>query len=89
MKKAMTSCSSPPARALLSRSCPAWAWSRLFTLRTVEDTLRIREFMDRERPKSVVLAGGGFIGLELAENLRELGMDVTIVAAAQAADESL
>jgi len=52
---------------------------RLFTLRTVEDTLRIRAFIDERCPRSVVLAGGGFIGLELAENLRELGMDVTIV----------
>ena len=58
---------------------PGTGIDRLFTLRTVEDTFKIREFIDRERPKSVVLAGGGFIGLELAENLRELGMDVTIV----------
>lgn len=52
---------------------------RLFTLRTVEDTLKIRQFIDREQPKSVILAGGGFIGLELAENLRDMGMDVTII----------
>ena len=52
---------------------------RLFTLRTVEDTLRIRAYIDEHHPRSAVLAGGGFIGLELAENLRELGMDVTIV----------
>ena len=51
----------------------------LFTLRTVEDTLRIKEYIDQNHPKSAVLAGGGFIGLELAENLRELGMEVTIV----------
>ena len=51
----------------------------LFTLRTVEDTFRIREFIDTHSPKSAVLAGGGFISLEVAENLRELGMDVTIV----------
>ena len=58
---------------------PGTGIDRLFILRTVEDTFKIREFIDRERPKSVVLAGGGFIGLELAENLRELGMKVTIV----------
>ena len=52
---------------------------KLFTLRTVEDTLRIKEFIQKHKPKSAVLAGGGFIGLELAENLRELGMDVTVV----------
>ena len=58
---------------------PGVGLDRVFTLRTVEDTLRIRSFIDEKCPKSVVLAGGGFIGLELAENLRELGMDVTIV----------
>jgi NADPH-dependent 2,4-dienoyl-CoA reductase/sulfur reductase-like enzyme/rhodanese-related sulfurtransferase len=52
---------------------------KLFTLRTVEDTLRIKNYIQKYKPKSAVLAGGGFIGLELAENLRELGMDVTIV----------
>lgn len=52
---------------------------QVLSLRTVEDTLKIRAFVDRRRPKSVVLAGGGYIGLELAENLRELGLHVTIV----------
>ena len=52
---------------------------RVFSLRTVEDTLRIAGFIDREQPRSAVLAGGGFISLELAENLRGRGLDVTIV----------
>ena len=52
---------------------------RVFTLRTVEDTFRIKKFIEENSPKSAVLAGGGFISLELAENLMELGMDVTIV----------
>jgi NADPH-dependent 2,4-dienoyl-CoA reductase/sulfur reductase-like enzyme/rhodanese-related sulfurtransferase len=52
---------------------------KLFTLRTVEDTLRIKGYIQKHKPKSVLLAGGGFIGLELAENLRELGLEVTIV----------
>ena len=52
---------------------------KLFTLRTVEDTFRIKDYINANRPKSVILAGGGFIGLELAESLRELNMDVTIV----------
>lgn len=58
---------------------PGVGLDKLFTLRTVEDTFKIKEYIDKNHPKSVVLAGGGFIGLELAENLRELGMDVTIV----------
>jgi len=52
---------------------------KLFTLRTVEDTFRIKDFVDQNKPKSAVMVGGGFIGLEVAENLRELGIDVTIV----------
>ena len=58
---------------------PGIGIDRLFTLRTVEDTFRIREYIRENRPESAVLAGGGFISLELAENLTELGMDVTIV----------
>ncbi len=58
---------------------PGLGIDKLFTLRTVEDTLKIKEYINKHKPKSVVLAGGGFIGLELAENLRDIGMDVTIV----------
>ena len=58
---------------------PGVGLERVFTLRTVEDTLRIHAFVERERPRSVVLAGGGFISLEMAENLRELGLEVTMI----------
>ena len=58
---------------------PGMDSDKLFTLRTVEDTFRIKEFVDQNKPKSAVMVGGGFIGLEVAENLREQGMDVTIV----------
>lgn len=51
----------------------------LFTLRTVEDTFKIKDYINQRQPKTAVIAGGGFIGLELAENLRALGIDVTIV----------
>ncbi|MGI6270261.1 MAG: FAD-dependent oxidoreductase [Candidatus Howiella sp.] len=52
---------------------------RIFTLRTVEDTLRIRAFLEREKPKTAVLAGGGYISLEMAENLTQMGVRVTVV----------
>lgn len=58
---------------------PGVGIKKVFTLRTVEDTFRMKEYIAENQPKSAVLAGGGFIGLELAENLKELGMDVTIV----------
>ena len=69
---------SPGARPVRP-SLPGIDSSRLFTLRTVEDTLAIRRFVELEHPRSAVLAGGGYIGLELAENLRDLGLEVTIV----------
>lgn len=69
---------SPGAKPTQPR-LPGVGLGKLFTLRTVEDTLRIKNYIDETKPKSVVLAGGGFIGLELAENLRHLGMEVTIV----------
>lgn len=51
----------------------------VFSLRTVEDTLKIHSFIEKNNPKSAVIVGGGFIGVELAENLCELGTRVTIV----------
>lgn len=53
--------------------------NNIFTLRTVEDTLKIKDYINTNKPRTAVVAGGGFIGLETAENLRELGIDVTIV----------
>lgn len=51
----------------------------LFSLRTVEDTYGIRQFVEERKPKRVVVVGGGFIGLEVAENLCELGINVTVI----------
>lgn len=69
---------SPGAKPTQPR-LPGVGIKKVFTLRTVEDTFHIKEYINKNQPKSAVLAGGGFIGLELAENLKELGMDVTIV----------
>lgn len=52
---------------------------KIYTLRTVEDTLRIREAATRDGVKSAVVIGGGFIGVETAENLKEVGLDVALV----------
>ena len=69
---------SPGAKPTQPR-LPGVGLEKVFTLRTVEDTLRIKNYIDVHHPRSAVLAGGGFISLEVAENLRELGMEVTIV----------
>ena len=60
-------------------SLPGLDNPKLFTLRTVEDTFKIKDFVNKTAPKSAVIVGGGFIGLETAENLRHLGLDVTMV----------
>lgn len=56
---------------------------KIFTLRTVEDTLKIKNYTNAHQPESAVVVGGGFIGIEAAENLRNLGINVTLVEAAE------
>ena len=52
--------------------------SNVFTLRTVEDTYNIKEFINQNNVKNTLIIGAGFVGLEMAENLTNLGIDVTI-----------
>ena len=51
----------------------------VFTLRNVPDTLKIKEYIEKSKPKSAVVIGGGYIGVEMAENLKEAGLDVSVV----------
>ena len=53
--------------------------SRIFTLRNVEDTFAIHAFIEQNAPRRAVVVGGGFIGLEMAENLTRQGIETTIV----------
>lgn len=52
---------------------------KVFTLRNIPDTLKIKEFIQNEKVKSAVIVGGGYIGIEMAENLYLAGLDVTII----------
>ncbi|MBM6918706.1 FAD-dependent oxidoreductase [Intestinimonas butyriciproducens] len=52
---------------------------RVFTLRNIPDTVKIRDYVDEEFPESAVVVGGGYIGVEMAENLKKAGLNVTIV----------
>ena len=54
---------------------------RIFTLRSVSDIDHIKEYLDTKRPERIIVVGGGFIGLEMAENLHARGSFVTIVEA--------
>lgn len=51
----------------------------VFSLRNIPDTYRIKEYINANGVKNVLVAGGGFIGIEMAENLRGLGLNVTLV----------
>lgn len=69
---------SPGARAVVP-DLPGIRHERIMTLRTVEDAFRIHDHVEREQPASAVVVGAGFIGLEMAENLRDRGIDVAVV----------
>ncbi len=51
----------------------------IFTLRNVSDTDRIKAFISQDHVRRAVIVGGGFIGLEMAENLKHAGIDVAVV----------
>ncbi|MFC4387087.1 CoA-disulfide reductase [Gracilibacillus marinus] len=53
--------------------------NNVFTLRNIPDTDRIKSFVDTNKPQKATVVGGGFIGLEMAENLVERGIEVTLV----------
>ena len=50
----------------------------VFTLRNIPDTLKIKEYIEKAEPKSAFVVGGGYIGVEMAENLSEAGLKVSI-----------
>lgn len=53
--------------------------SNVFTLRNIPDTFKIKNHIENEKPKTAVVVGGGYIGVEMAENLAKAGLDVSIV----------
>lgn len=54
---------------------------QLFTLRNIPDTDRIKAYIDKEKPQKAVVIGGGFIGLEMVENLKHQHLEVTLIEA--------
>lgn len=55
----------------------------IYTIRNVADTDKIKSFIDNRNPKSAIVVGAGFIGLEMAENLHKKGIFVSIVEMAE------
>jgi len=68
-----------PGAAAIRPPLPGIDLPGIFTLRTVPDSRRIREWIETRSAKRAVVVGGGFIGLEMAENLARRGIEVTIV----------
>lgn len=55
----------------------------LFTLRNIPDTDKIKAYVDNIKPKHATVIGGGFIGLEMAENLHARGINITLIEASE------
>jgi NADPH-dependent 2,4-dienoyl-CoA reductase/sulfur reductase-like enzyme/peroxiredoxin family protein/rhodanese-related sulfurtransferase/TusA-related sulfurtransferase len=72
---------SPGAKAL-KPGIPGIDHERIYTLRNIPDTDKIKAIVDSNNVKNAVVIGGGYVGVEMAENLRERGINVTIVEAA-------
>ncbi|MBW6458809.1 MAG: FAD-dependent oxidoreductase, partial [FCB group bacterium] len=61
------------------KSIPGIDAPNIFTLWNIPDTDAVKSYMDIHQPQRAVVVGSGFIGIEMAENLRELGLEVTLV----------
>lgn len=72
---------SPGAKALRP-GIPGIEDERIYTLRNIPDTDRIKTVVENKKPKSAVIIGGGFVGVEMAENLKEKGIKTSLVEAA-------
>lgn len=68
-----------PGAAPIIPDIPGISSANVFTLRNIPDTIKIKNYINTEKPKSAVVVGGGYIGVEMAENLSKAGLDVSIV----------
>lgn len=71
-----------PGAKPINPNIPGSNSEKIFTLRNVWDTDKIKNYVDNSNIKSAVVIGGGYIGIEMAENLKERGLEVTVVEAA-------
>lgn len=72
---------SPGAKAI-KPNIPGIDNDKILTLRNVPDTDKIKDLTLKDNVKNAVVIGGGYVGIEMAENLKELGLAVTVVEAA-------
>ena len=69
---------SPGAKPILP-NIPGTECKGVFTLRSIPDSVAIKEYIAEKKPASAVVVGGGYIGLEMAENLKKMGLAVSVV----------
>jgi NADPH-dependent 2,4-dienoyl-CoA reductase/sulfur reductase-like enzyme/peroxiredoxin family protein/rhodanese-related sulfurtransferase/TusA-related sulfurtransferase len=72
-----------PGSSPLKPPIPGIDSPNIFTIWNIPDTDAIKNYIESKEVKKAVVVGGGFIGLEMAENLHELGLDVSIVELAE------
>ncbi|KRQ87963.1 Coenzyme A disulfide reductase [Caloramator mitchellensis] len=70
-----------PGAAPFVPQIPGVDKKNIFTLRNMADVDRIKSFINEKSPKKAVVVGGGFIGVEVAENLKDAGLEVTLIEA--------
>lgn len=68
-----------PGAAPIKPDIPGIDSLKVFSLRNIPDTYRIKDFVDTNQPKNAVIMGAGYIGLEVAENLHRLGVNISVV----------
>ena len=71
-----------PGAKAIKPGIPGINSNKIFTLRNIADMDAIKDYIDKKGVSSVVVAGGGFVGVEMAENLKLKGLNVVIVEAA-------
>lgn len=72
----------PGARAVVPKSIQGVTGKHVFTIRNVTDVVKVQEYIDRTNALNIVVAGAGFVGLEVAENLKKIGKNVSIIEGA-------
>lgn len=80
---------SPGAKSFIPPVPGISSAENLFSLRNIPDTDRIKSYVEKSSPKNAVIVGGGFIGLEMAENLHALGISVSLVELSEHVMEAL
>lgn len=72
----------PGANPVVPRSIQGAGNKNVFTVRNVDDICRLKEYVDTTGAKNLVVAGGGFVGIEIAENFVDAGLNVSLVEGA-------